>query len=110
MYPDKKITGIFQPHLYSRTRDFADGFAESLSLLDRVILMPIYPARELPTQGVNSEMILNRMNHPNAGICSREALTEVLSQQPVDVLVTLGAGDIDREIKRLKVWMDGRNQ
>lgn len=110
MYPDKKITGIFQPHLYSRTRDFADGFAESLSMLDRVILMPIYPARELPTQGVNSEMILNRMNHPNAGICSRESLTEVLSQQPVEVLVTLGAGDIDREIKRLKVWMDGRNQ
>jgi UDP-N-acetylmuramate--alanine ligase len=79
-------------------------------MLDRVILMPIYPARELPTQGVNSEMILNRMNHPNAGICSRESLTEVLSQQPVEVLVTLGAGDIDREIKRLKVWMDGRNQ
>jgi UDP-N-acetylmuramate--alanine ligase len=110
MYPSKKITGIFQPHLYSRTRDFVDGFAASLDLLDTVILMPIYPARELPIDGVSSEMILARMHNKNVSICDKHNLIACLSQNKVDVLLTLGAGDIDREIGKLKIWMDEENK
>jgi UDP-N-acetylmuramate--alanine ligase len=110
MYPDKKITGIFQPHLFSRTRDFVDGFAASLDLLDQVLLMPIYPARELAIEGVESEMILEKMQSKNASICSKEALIERLSESRVEVLLTLGAGDIDREIGKLKQWMDEANK
>lgn len=108
MYPENKITGIFQPHLYTRTRDFVEGFAASLSLLDKVILMPIYPAREKPIPGVESELILQHMKHPNTSVCQREELLNKLSEEPVEVLLTLGAGDIDREVGRIKHWMDQR--
>jgi UDP-N-acetylmuramate--alanine ligase len=110
MYPDKKITGIFQPHLYSRTRDFVDGFAASLDLLDEAILMPIYPARELPIAGVESDMILEKMQNKHAIVCGREGLIARLSQSKVEVLLTLGAGDIDREIGKLKIWMNEANK
>jgi UDP-N-acetylmuramate--alanine ligase len=102
LFPNKKITGIFQPHLFSRTRDFADDFAKSLDLLDEALLLAIYPARELPIEGVNSEMLLQRMKSKNKQLCSKEQLiTQVLAQAP-EVLLTLGAGDIDKLVEPLE--------
>jgi UDP-N-acetylmuramate--alanine ligase len=102
MYPSKKITGIFQPHLFSRTRDFADDFAKSLDLLDECILMEIYPARELPIAGVNSKMLLDKMKLSNKSICQKNDLLEKVSRLKLDVLLTLGAGDIDTIVEPLK--------
>ena len=102
MFPDKKITGIFQPHLFSRTRDFADGFAKSLDLLDETILLDIYPARELPIEGVTSNMLLQRMKSSNKAICSKqELIAEVVKRKP-EILLTLGAGDIDKLVEPLE--------
>lgn len=102
MYPGKKITAVFQPHLYTRTRDFADGFATSLALADNLILLDIYPARELPIEGITSSMLLNKVNLKNKKLCSKaELINEVISNIP-DVLVTMGAGDIDRLVEPLK--------
>ncbi|PKQ60774.1 UDP-N-acetylmuramate--L-alanine ligase [Labilibaculum filiforme] len=101
LYPNKKITGIFQPHLYSRTRDFADGFASSLNLLDEVILLDIYPARELPIEGVSSEIILKNINVP-AQICGKNELLNLLKEKDFEVLLTLGAGDIDKLVVPIK--------
>ena len=102
MYPGKKITGIFQPHLFSRTRDFADDFAKSLDLLDECILMEIYPARELPIDGVNSKMLLDKMRSTNKSICQKNNIVEKVSHLKLDVLLTLGAGDIDTLVEPLK--------
>jgi UDP-N-acetylmuramate--alanine ligase len=102
MYPNKKITGIFQPHLFSRTRDFADDFAKSLDLLDECILMEIYPARELPIEGVNSNMLLDKMKSVNKSICQKKDLVEEISKRKLEVLLTLGAGDIDTFVNPLK--------
>jgi UDP-N-acetylmuramate--alanine ligase len=95
IYPGKKVTGIFQPHLFSRTRDFADGFAESLSLLDEVILLEIYPARELPIEGINSTMLLNKVSKGDKKLFSKDDLLNYIKQNEFEILVTLGAGDID---------------
>jgi UDP-N-acetylmuramate--alanine ligase len=95
-FPDREITGIFQPHLYTRTRDFADEFALSLSLLDRVILLPVYPARELPIPGVNSEMILKLIPGKNKMILEPSEVKGFLRKEKPSVLLTLGAGNIDR--------------
>ncbi len=95
-YPEKKITGIFQPHLFSRTRDFVDGFAEALDLLDEAILLDIYPAREEPIEGVNSQIILDRMQLEKKQLLSKEKVLDVLKYKNPEVLLTLGAGDIDR--------------
>ena len=95
LFPGKKCTVIFQPHLFTRTRDLADGFAESLSLADNVILLPIYPARELPIPGVSSEMIADKIKVP-VKILSKEAVMEYLGKQDVPLLITAGAGDIDQ--------------
>ena len=96
LYKDKKLTGVFQPHLYTRTRDFYKEFAESLSLLDEVILTEIYPARELPIPGISSELIYD---HLQVGvekcICKKEDLLSLLKDKDIEVLMTLGAGDID---------------
>ena len=96
LYKDKKITAVFQPHLYTRTRDFYQEFADSLSLLDEVILTDIYPARELPIEGVNSELIYN---HLRPGIektlCTTKEVIDVLKNKQIEVLMTLGAGDIE---------------
>lgn len=102
MYPGKKITGIFQPHLFSRTRDFADDFAKSLDLLDECILMEIYPARELPIEGVNSKMLLDKMRSTNKSICQKQNLVKEVSGRKLEVLLTLGAGDIDTFVEPLK--------
>jgi UDP-N-acetylmuramate--alanine ligase len=96
VYPGKKITGVFQPHLYSRTRDFADAFARSLEILDDVILLDIYPARETPIEGVDSAMLLNKIRSKNKTLCTRENLIEELILRKPEVLLTLGAGDIDQ--------------
>ncbi len=102
MYPGKKITGIFQPHLFSRTRDFADDFARSLDLLDECILMEIYPARELPIEGVSSQMLLNKMKSSNKSICQKNDLIEEVSKRDIEVLMTMGAGDIDTFVESIK--------
>lgn len=102
MYSDKKITGIFQPHLFTRTRDFSDGFAESLDLLDEAILLEIYPARELPIEGVNSSMLLSKMKSKNKSICSKSDLVQSIREKNIEVLLTLGAGDIDTLVEPLK--------
>ncbi|KAA6344280.1 hypothetical protein EZS27_008097, partial [termite gut metagenome] len=96
LYAGKKITAVFQPHLYTRTRDFYIEFAASLSLADEVILLDIYPARELPISGVTSELIYERLQ-PNVkkSRCSKENLTETLKSKKIEVLITLGAGDIE---------------
>lgn len=99
MFPNRKVTGVFQPHLYTRTRDFADEFAKSLSLLDRLILLDIYPARELPIEGVTSKIIFDNVTIPDKQMISKDQLMDVLKTTDFDVLVTLGAGDIDRFVK-----------
>ena len=102
LFPDRKITGIFQPHLYSRTRDFAADFASALSGLDELILLDIYPARELPIKGVTSELILANVKLKNKTLCSAENLLPLLSGKKLDVLVTFGAGDIDKLVPKIK--------
>jgi UDP-N-acetylmuramate--alanine ligase len=108
LYTDRKVTVVFQPHLYSRTRDFADGFAKSLDKADEVILMDIYPARELPMEGVTSAMILERMKNSNKEIVSDGALLETLSEVESDVFLTVGAGDIDRFVYPIKNLLEKR--
>jgi len=102
LYPDRKITGIFQPHLFTRTRDFAADFASALSQLDELILLDIYPARELPIEGVSSEMILSDVKLENKTLCSMENLLPLLKEKKLDVLVTFGAGDIDKMVPLIK--------
>lgn len=102
LYPSKKITGIFQPHLYSRTKDFASEFAKSLDLLDEAILMDIYPARELPIEGVDSAMLLNLMTIEEKSIVTADRMVDDVKTRELEVLLTLGAGDIDRLVEPLK--------
>jgi UDP-N-acetylmuramate--alanine ligase len=102
LYPGKKITGIFQPHLYSRTRDFAEGFAKSLSLLDQLVLLEIYPAREIPIEGVDAAMIFNKVEIKEKYMCSREQLLDMLPTLRIEVLITLGAGDIDKMVEPIR--------
>ena len=99
IYPGRKITGIFQPHLYTRTRDFASEFAQALSGLDKLILLDIYPAREEPIPGVTSEIIFREVTAPEKVLLNRDELMPYLEKEEVDVLVTLGAGNIDRFIQ-----------
>jgi UDP-N-acetylmuramate--alanine ligase len=102
LYPNKKLTTIFQPHLYTRTRDFVDGFAEVLDMSDELLLLDIYPARELPIEGVTSAMILDRMHLANKQIIGKqEAIDKVRAEQP-ELLLTVGAGDIDNLVQPLK--------
>ncbi len=95
LYPNKKITGIFQPHLFSRTRDFLDEFAASLSLLDELILLDIYPARELPIPGITSQLILDKATCRNKKLLGKQELMTYIESTNFEVLLTLGAGDID---------------
>ena len=96
LYGDKKLTGIFQPHLYTRTRDFYQEFADSLSLLDEVILTDIYPARELPIEGVSSQLIYDNLRPGiDKTLCTKEEVIDILKKKEIEVLMTLGAGDIE---------------
>ena len=118
LYPNKRITGIFQPHLFTRTRDFQDGFATALDKLDEVFLMDIYPARELPIDGVTADIIFNKMKNPHKTLVTKQNLMETLRKHmnmeerhpdksgtegvTFDVVMTLGAGDIDTFVKPIK--------
>ena len=96
LYKDKKLTGVFQPHLYTRTRDFYQEFADSLSLLDEVILTDIYPARELPIEGVSSQLIYDNLRPDiDKTLCKKEEVIDILKKKEIEVLMTLGAGDIE---------------
>ena len=96
LYPGKRITGIFQPHLFSRTKDFADDFAKSLDLLDTAVILPIYPAREKPLKGVSSEIIIQKMKNPDAVLLEKDTVPDWVMNHHTDILMTLGAGDIDK--------------
>jgi UDP-N-acetylmuramate--alanine ligase len=109
LYANRKITGIFQPHLYSRTKDFAAEFATSLDLLDTAIIIPLYPAREKPMKGVSSEIIFNQMNLNDKHLASKEEALEMLKNNECDVVLTMGAGDIDRMVKDIVEILKSKN-
>jgi UDP-N-acetylmuramate--alanine ligase len=106
LYKGRKVTCIFQPHLFSRTRDFAEGFAESLSLADSVVLLDIYPARELPMEGVTSKIIFDNIKSKEKIMCSKGELMGIVENMETDVLATVGAGDIDTFIKPIKELLE----
>ena len=108
LYPDRYVIGVFQPHLFSRTRDFADAFAEVLSQLDEVALLPIYPAREQPIEGVNSEWLMDKIIVKRALVLPtilpkylRERVKNCLAANRQVVVITMGAGDIDRQVNEI---------
>lgn len=105
LYPNKKLTCIFQPHLYSRTRDFAEGFSKSLSIADQVLLMDIYPARELPIPGVDSAMLFKDITAPEKILVSKANLLEKVKELKPEILVTVGAGDIDTFVEPIKNYL-----
>lgn len=107
LYPNKKVCGIFQPHLYTRTRDFAGEFAQSLSALDDVILLEIYPARELPIKGVNAALIAKQITHKNKVIvANKEDIIEELKNHSFDVLLSIGAGNIDQLVPKIAQYVE----
>ena len=110
LYEGRKVTGIFQPHLYSRTKDFASEMAEALSLLDRLILLDIYPAREEPIPGVTSAIIFDQVTMPDKTLCKKEELMEILDKEDIDVLVTFGAGDIDRFVEPIRIMLNKKQE
>ena len=107
-FPEKKLTLVFQPHLFSRTRDFMDGFAEVLALADELILLDIYPARELPIEGITSQALLDKVQLTDKRLCSKSELVNLIESEKPELLVTMGAGDIDRFVepleKMIKTW------
>jgi UDP-N-acetylmuramate--alanine ligase len=103
LYPTQKLRVVFQPHLFTRTRDFAEGFSQSLSLADEVVLLAIYPARELPLPGVTSEMLLEKITAPLKSVQTKsEVLANARDRASFDVLATVGAGDIDTLVPELR--------
>lgn len=108
LYPGRKITAIFQPHLFTRTRDFQDGFAESLSLADRVILLDIYPARELPIPGVTADIVFDKITSSEKIQCHKDEVLALIQQELPEVLVTIGAGDIDMLIDPIRGYLESR--
>lgn len=109
LYEGKKLTGIFQPHLYTRTRDFYQEFADSLSLLDEVILTDIYPARELPIEGVSSQLIYDNLSSGiEKTLCKKEEILDILKEKKIEVLITLGAGDIENYAAPICEILNGR--
>lgn len=110
LYPHKKVLGIFQPHLYTRTRDFADEFARSLSLLDELILLDIYPAREKPIDGVTSKIIFDNVTCKKT-LCKKDELLDILrNKKDIEVLLTIGAGDIDQILRPIKELLENSRQ
>ena len=110
MYVGKKITVVFQPHLFTRTRDFAEGFAKSLSIADEVLMLDIYPARELPIEGVTADMILKDVTSKVKMMCSKKDLVSKLNEMKIEVLATVGAGDIDAMVKGISEGLLGNRQ
>ncbi len=109
LYPGKKLTAVFQPHLFSRTNDFKDDFAKSLELADELLLLDIYPARELPMEGVTSSIIFDKIANPNKRLCSKQNILEIINYKNPELLVTIGAGDIDTLITPIKTLLLGKN-
>ena len=107
-FPEKRITLVFQPHLFSRTRDFMDEFASVLAMADELILLDIYPARELPIEGITSEALLKKVNVTHKRVCKKEELIALIDREKPELLITMGAGDIDRFVepleKLIKTW------
>jgi UDP-N-acetylmuramate--alanine ligase len=108
IFPERKLTAIFQPHLYTRTRDFAAEFAAALSGVDKLILLDIYPAREEPIPGVTSEIIFDRVTAPEKILLKKEDLMDYLKNEPLDALATLGAGNIDQFIEPITELLKDR--
>ncbi|MCF2496048.1 UDP-N-acetylmuramate--L-alanine ligase [Dyadobacter chenhuakuii] len=102
LYPGRHVTAIFQPHLFTRTRDFADGFAESLSVADRLLLLEIYPAREQPIEGVNSGMLMEKITAKEKQLITKDKVLNVLADLNTDIVVTIGAGDIDTLVEPIR--------
>jgi UDP-N-acetylmuramate--alanine ligase len=109
MYPFKKIVGVFQPHLFSRTRDFSDDFAKSLSLFDELILLDIYPARELPIEGITAAWLLDKVSVDKKLISSKENLYKNILKSKAQVIVMIGAGDIGELVKEIKNKLTSEN-
>jgi len=109
LYPNKKIIAAFQPHLFSRTKDFVTGFAESLSQFDEVLLLEIYPARELPIKGINSSWLLSKINNPNKKLVNNEELLDAFKNSDAAVFITIGAGDIGELVKNIKKTLHEKN-
>jgi UDP-N-acetylmuramate--alanine ligase len=110
LFPGQRITGVFQPHLYSRTRDFADGFAAALDQLDDILLMPIYPARELPIAGVDAQLIMSKMTNPSKRLADKAVLLDLIRHNRPEILLTLGAGDIDNFREPIKLYFEQRSK
>ncbi|MCE7062831.1 UDP-N-acetylmuramate--L-alanine ligase [Dyadobacter sp. CY343] len=108
LYPGRHVTAIFQPHLFTRTRDFTEGFAESLSLADRLLLLEIYPAREQPIEGVTSQIILEKVQSEDKQIISKDKVLSILGELNTDIVVTIGAGDIDTLVEPLAIQLRNR--
>jgi UDP-N-acetylmuramate--alanine ligase len=109
LYPDDKVLAVFQPHLFSRTRDFADGFAKSLSAFENIVLLDIYPARELPMEGITSKWLLDKIENPNKKLVSKAGLIPFLKMTDATVIVTIGAGDIGEMVPEIKKVLDEKN-
>lgn len=109
LYPDRKVLAVFQPHLFSRTRDFIDGFARSLSAFENIVLLDIYPARELPIEGVTSKWLLDKIENPNKKLVSKADLLTLLKMSDASVIVTIGAGDIGEMVPEIKKVLDEKS-
>ena len=101
-FPERRLTLVFQPHLFSRTRDFMNDFAEVLSIADELILLDIYPARELPIEGITSEALLDKVHLTDKRLCQKPELLDLIGSEKPTLLVTMGAGDIDRFVEPLE--------
>jgi UDP-N-acetylmuramate--alanine ligase len=108
IFPSRRLTAVFQPHLYTRTRDFADEFAEALSKVDKLILLDIYPAREEPIPGVTSKIIFDKVTAPEKVMMAKEELMDYLMNEEIDALITFGAGNIDRFIRPIREMLTSR--
>jgi len=109
LYPNEKVLAIFQPHLFSRTRDFADGFAKSLSAFENIALLDIYPARELPMEGITSKWLLDKIENPNKKLVSKTDLLSFIKMSDATVFITIGAGDIGEMVPEIKKVLDEKN-
>lgn len=110
MYPNKKVLAIFQPHLFSRTQDFADEFAKSLSQFDEILLLDIYPARELPIEGISSEWLLTKINNENKKLVQKSELISEIKLSNAPIILTIGAGDIGEQVKYIKQALSLENK
>lgn len=109
MYPEDEVLAIFQPHLFSRTRDFVEGFAESLSQFDEILLLDIYPARELPIEGVTSQWLLQQINNPKKTLIKKTEILSKIKESNARIILTIGAGDIGAEVKQIKEGLLNEN-